>query len=224
MGTRVMIKSYVQILNIGFGIINNTQPVDDKDPEVIMEKVMTMDDPARDIRIIGFRTYDMDTDTGVMSNQSGIYYLEGEEFTYPKVDPEITAFMKNAGIEYEKGQQLIKIKKPNVLVYPFNANDQILDTASVLIKMKVKKEQERRIRLEEEIVTYKNNLVAELKKAAEYIENNQFNTIPLVDTGENSKALNLLGDKGNFQKHIEHMRNIRVEIMAIDKFLRENQL
>ena len=219
-----MIKSFVQILNIGFGIINNTQPVLDTNPEVIMEQVITMDDPARDIRIIGFRTYEMDTDTGVMSNQSGIYYLEGEEFTYPKVDAEITAYMKNAGIEYEKGQQLIKVKKPNVLVYPFNANDKILDTASVLIKMKVKKEHERRARLEEEIVTYKNNLVAELKKAAEYIENNQFNTIPLVDTGENAKALNLLGDKGNFQKHIEHMRNIRVEIMAIDKFLRENQL
>ena len=90
--------------------------------------------------------------------------------------------------------------------------------------MKVKKEQERRKRLEEEILTYKNNLVEELKRAAEYIENNQFNTIPLVDTGENSKALNLLGDKGNFQKHIEHMRNIRVEIMSIDKFLRENQI
>ena len=72
-----MVKSFVQILNIGFGIINNTQPVEDKNPEVIMEKVLAMDDPARDIRIIGFRTYDMDTDTGVMSNQSGIYYLEG---------------------------------------------------------------------------------------------------------------------------------------------------
>src|SRR5574344_1604839 len=218
-----MLKSYVQILNIGFGIINNTQEVDDKNPEVIMEKVLSWDDPARDIRIIGFRTYDVDTDTGLMTNQSGVYYLEGEEFTYPKVDAEITTFMKNAGVEYEKGQQLIKIKKPNILVYPFNANDVILDTAAVLIKMKIKKEEERRVRLEEEIVTYKNNLVLELKKAAEYIENNQFNTIPLVDTGENSKALNVLGDKGNFNKHIEHMRNIRVEIMAIDKFLRENQ-
>ena len=188
------------------------------------EKVLAMDDPARDIRIIGFRTYDMDTDTGMMDNQSGIFYLEGEEFTYPKVDPEITAFMKNAGIDYEKGQQLIKIKKPNVLVYPFNPNDTILDTAAVLIKMKIKKEEERKVRLEEEIVTYKNSLVEELKKAAEYIENNQFNTISLIDTGENSKALNVLGDKGNFQKHIEHMRNIRVEIMAIDKFLRENQM
>ena len=132
--------------------------------------------------------------------------------------------MKNAGIDYEKGQQLIKIKKPNVLVYPFNPNDTILDTAAVLIKMKIKKEEERKVRLEEEIVTYKNSLVEELKKAAEYIENNQFNTISLIDTGENSKALNVLGDKGNFQKHIEHMRNIRVEIMAIDKFLRENQM
>jgi hypothetical protein len=166
----------------------------------------------------------MDPDTGLMSNQSGIYYLEGEEFTYPKVDPEITTYMKTSGIDFEKGQQIIKIKKPNVIVRPFNADDQILDTQAVLIKMKVKKEQERRKRLEEEILTYKNNLVEELKRAAEYIENNQFNTIPLVDTGENSKALNLLGDKGNFQKHIEHMRNIRVEIMSIDKFLRENQI
>ncbi len=219
-----MVKSFVQILNIGFGFINNTQPVDDKNIEAIMEKVIKMDDPAKDIRIIGFRTYDMDTDTGLMTNQSGIYYLDGEEFTYPRVDAEVTTYMKNAGVEYEKGQQIIKIKRPNVLVYPFNANDQILDTQAVLIKMKVKKEEDRRVRLEEEIVTYKNNLVQELKKAAEYIENNQFNTIPLSDTGENSKALNILGDKGNFQKHIDHMRNIRVEIMAIDKFLRENQI
>ena len=219
-----MVKSFVQILNIGFGFINNTQPVEDKNIEAIMEKVIKMDDPSKDIRIIGFRTYDMDTDTGLMTNQSGIYYLDGEEFTYPRVDAEVTAFMKNSGADYEKGQQIIKIKKPNVLVYPFNANDQILDTQAVLIKMKVKKEEERRVRLEEEIVNYKNNLVEELKKAAEYIENNQFNTIPLSDTGEKSKALNILGDKGNFQKHIDHMRNIRVEIMAIDKFLRENQI
>lgn len=219
-----MVKSYVQILNIGFGIINNTQPIESKDPEVIMEKVLDMDDPARDIRIIGFRTYDMDTDTGIMSNQSGIYYLEGEEFTYPKVDPEITAYMKNAGVDYEKGQHLIKIKKPNVLVYTFNSNDTILDTEAVITKIKIMKEEERKLRLEQEIVEYKDSLVAELRKAAEYIENYQFNTIPLIDTGDASKALNILGDKGNFQKHIEHMRNIRIEIMAIDKFLRENRV
>ena len=110
------------------------------------------------------------------------------------------------------------------MVYPFNANDTILDTAAVLIKMKIRKEEERRVRLEEEIVTYKNNLVLDLKKVAEYVENNQFNTIPLVDVGDNVKVLNVLGDKGNFNKHIEHMRNIRVEIMAIDKFLRENAM
>jgi len=219
-----MVKSYVQILNVGFGIINNTQPVDGKDTESIMEMVLEMDDPTKDIRIIGYRTYDMDEDTGIMSNQSGINYLEGEEFTYPKVDPEITNYMKSAGIDFEKGQQIIKIKKPNVIVRPFNSDDQILDTQSVLLKMKIRKEMDRKARLEEEIVTYKNNLVEELKRATECIENNQFNTIPLVDTGEDSKALNILGDKGNFQKHIEHMRNIRVEMMAIEKFLRENQL
>lgn len=219
-----MIKSFVQILNIGFGIINNTEPVEDRNPELVMEHVLSLDDPARDIRIIGFRFYDMDTDTGVMSNQSGIYYLEGEEFTYPKVDNDITTYMKTTNIEFEKGQQLIKIKKPNVLVYPFNANDTILDTAAVLVKMKVKKEEERKARLEEEIIAYKNNLVLELKKVQELVEGNQFNTIPLVEIGEVAKALNILGDKGNFNKHIDHLRNIRVEIMAIDKFLRENAM
>lgn len=218
-----MVKSFVQILNIGFGIINNTEPVSDRNPDSVMEHILSMDDPARDIRIIGFRFYDMDTDTGVMSNQSGIYYLEGEEFTYPKVDNDITTYMKTTNIEYEKGQQLIKIKKPNVLVYPFNANDTILDTAAVLVKMKIKKEEERKARLEEEIVAYKNNLVLELRKVQELLEGNQFNAIPLVDTMDGAgKALNIMGDKGNFNKHINHMRNIRVEIMAIDKFLREN--
>ncbi len=220
-----MIKSFVQILNIGFGIINNTEPVTDRNPDAVMEHILSMDDPARDIRIIGFRFYDMDTDTGMMSNQSGIYYLEGEEFTYPKIDNDITTYMKTTNIDYEKGQQLIKIKKPNVLVYPFNPNDTILDTASVLVKMKIKKEEERKARLEEEIVAYKNNLVLELRKVQELLEGNQFNAIPLIDTSEgDAKALNIMGDKGNFNKHINHMRNIRVEIMAIDKFLRENAM
>ncbi len=220
-----MVKSFVQILNIGFGIINNTEPVADRNPDSVMEHILSMDDPARDIRIIGFRFYDMDTDTGVMSNQSGIYYLEGEEFTYPKVDNDITTYMKTTNIEYEKGQQLIKIKKPNVFVYPFNANDTILDTAAVLVKMKIKKEEERKARLEEEIIAYKNNLVLELRKVQELLEGNQFNAIPLVDTMDGAaKALNIMGDKGNFNKHINHMRNIRVEIMAIDKFLRENAM
>lgn len=220
-----MIKSFVQILNIGFGIINNTEPVADRNPDSVMEHILSMDNPARDIRIIGFRFYDMDTDTGVMSNQSGIYYLEGEEFTYPKVDNDITTYMKTTNIEYEKGQQLIKIKKPNVLVYPFNPNDRILDTQAVLVKMKIKKEEERKARLEEEIVSYKNNLVLELRKVQELLEGNQFNAIPLIGTSEgDAKALNIMGDKGNFNKHINHMRNIRVEIMAIDKFLRENAM
>ena len=87
-----MVKTYVQILNVGFGIINNTEPVETRDTDAIMERVISLDDPARDIKIIGFRFYDMDSDTNMMSNQSGIYYLEGEEFTYPKVDPEITAY------------------------------------------------------------------------------------------------------------------------------------
>ena len=219
-----MVKTYVQILNIGFGIINNTEPVENRDTEAIMERVIGLDDAARDIRIIGFRFYDMDTDTNMMSNQSGIYYLEGEEFTYPKVDADIQAYMKSAGIEYEKGQQLIKIKKPNTLVNHFNPGDQILDTAAVLLKLKVKREEERKARLEEEIKSYKDNLVAELHKIEELVDANQFNTIPMIENGvtENSKSLNIMGDKGNFNKHIEHLRNIRVEIMSIDKFLRES--
>lgn len=219
-----MVKTYVQILNIGFGIINNTEPVESRDKEAIMERVISLDDAARDIRIIGFRFYDMDSDTNMMSNQSGIYYLEGEEYTYPKVDAEITAYMKSAGLEFERGQQIIKIKKPNTLVYPFNPGDEILDTAAVLLKLKVKKEEERKARLEEEINDYKDNLVAELHKIEELVDANQYNTIPMVDIGENAKSLNILGDKGNFNKHIEHMRNIRVELMAINKFLRENAM
>ena len=114
--------------------------------------------------------------------------------------------MKTTNIEYEKGQQLIKIKKPNVLVYPFNANDTILDTAAVLVKMKIKKEEERKARLEEEIIAYKNNLVLKLRKVQELLEGNQFNAIPLVDTMDGAaKALNIMGDKGNFNE-----RNIKV--------------
>ena len=132
--------------------------------------------------------------------------------------------MKANGIEFEKGQQVIKIKKPNTLVRPFNPGDQILDTAAVLLKIKLNKEQERKKRLEEEIKSYKDNLVAELHKIEELVDANQFNTIPMIEIGDSTdaKSLNIMGDKGNFNKHIEHLRNIRVEIMSIDKFIREN--
>ena len=74
---------------------------------------------------------------------------------------------------------------------------------------------------------YRLSLVDEIKKIMEAIETNSFHNIPMVDTeiddSEGCKSLNILNDGGNFNKHIEHLRNQRLEIMNIERFLKENQ-
>lgn len=220
-------ESFVQFLNVGFGIINNTEAVDSWDVDGSMEEALFLDNPNLDIRIIGFRFYDIDPATNAVVKQSGIYYLGGEALTYPKVDADVETVIKNSGRVYEKGQRLIKIEKPNIMIYPYNPNDQILDTAKALAKIKIQKETERLSQLKQGMEDYRLSLVDEIKKIMEAIETNSFHNIPMVDTeiddSEGCKSLNILNDGGNFNKHIEHLRNQRLEIMNIERFLKENQ-
>lgn len=220
-------ESFVQFLNVGFGIINNTEAVDSWDVDGSMEEALFLDNPNLDIRIIGFRFYDIDPATNTVVKQSGIYYLGGEPLTYPKVDPEVETVIRNSGRVYEKGQRLVKIEKPNIMIYPYNPNDQILDTAKALAKIKIQKETERLSQLKQGMEDYRLSLVDEIKKIMEAIETNSFHNIPMVDTeiddSEGCKSLNILNDGGNFNKHIEHLRNQRLEIMNIERFLKENQ-
>lgn len=220
-------ESFVQFLNVGFGIINNTEAVDSWDVEGSLEEALFLDNPNLDIRIIGFRFYDIDPATNAVIKQSGIYYLGGEAITYPKVDPEAEAAIKNSGRVYEKGQRLVMIKKPNVMIYPYNPDDQILDTAKTMAKIKVQKEKDRLNQLKQGIEDYRISLVDELKKIVEAIDTNSFHNVPMVDTelddSDTCKSLNILNDGGNFNKHIEHLRNQRLEIMNIERFLKENE-
>ncbi len=213
-------QNYVQFLNVGFGIINSNEPVESWDRNAAMERAISLDNPDNDVKIIGFRFYEMDN--GIITRQSGVFYLEGEVFTYPKVDNDVSAFIKNTNSNYEVGQELVKIMKPFTMVYKFNPGDEVLDTQAVLANMKVKREQERKVKLEEEIVTYKTRLVNALKSVQTAIEDNQFNNVPLSEIdGTDIKALDILNDRGQFSKHIDHLRNLRVEIMNIDKFIKE---
>lgn len=221
-----MVQSFVQFLNVGFGIINNTQPIERWDNDEAMEKALTIDDPTLDIRIIGYRFYDMETNTNSIVKQSGIYYLEGEIFTYPKIDNDIAIFMKNTNADFPRGQQLIKIKKPYVLVYLFHENDTIVNVESIMSKIKVKKEQERLLKLNQDVVQYKNNLIQALKKIEAAIDENNFNLISLTesDLPDGPKALNILNDQGIFSKHIDYLRNTRIEILNLEKYLNSNPL
>lgn len=217
-----MTQNFVQFLNVGFGIISNNEPIDEWDKEVAMEKALALNSPGNDVRIIGFRFYTMQDN--IITSKSGVYYLEGDLFTYPKVDPDVNNFIKSRNAQFEIGQELIKIMDPYVMVYKFNPGDEIVDTGSIVAKMKVKKEVDRMKKLEEEIVSYKSRLVAALKSVQEAVETNQFNAIVLSEIEDSTvKALDILNDGGDFSKHIEHLRNLRVEIMKIDKFIKETQ-
>lgn len=217
--------SFVQFLNVGFGIINNTKEVESWNIKEMMEEALLLDDPELDIRIIGFRFYDMDPITNVVTKRSGIYYLDGEIIDSPTKDPAVQAFIESSHKQFPKGQRLIKIQKPYTLVYALGNEDTIVDVKPFLAKIQAKKASEQLDRMKNEIEQYKINLIEVLRKIEDAIENNAFNTIPLVDSqyAENSKTLNILNDNGNFNKHIEYLRNKRVEIMNLERKMQEQQ-
>ena len=219
MGFYVMTQSYVQYLNVGLGLINNTEPVSDWNIDDAIESALMLDDNSMDVRIIVFRFYDIETTTNNVIRRSGIYYLQGEIYTFPKIDQEITDFIKNAHIDFPRGQQIIKIKKPYVLVYRYNEDDTIVNVESVLSKIQAKKDEEELASLKSEIIRYKNNLLQELKNISDAIDNSNYHTINLADISETGKALNIMDDNGDFSKHIEYLRNTRLSILNLEKKL-----
>lgn len=214
-----MTQSFVQYLNVGLGLINNTEPISDWNIDDAIESALMLDDTALDVRIIGFRFYDIETTTNNVIRRSGIYYLQGEIFTFPKIDQEITDFMKNAHIDFPRGQQIIKIKKPYVLAYRYNEDDTIVNVEGVLSKIQAKKDEEELAALKSDIIRYKNNLLQELKNISDAIDNSNYHTINLADIGGMGKALNILDDNGDFSKHIEYLRNTRLSILNLEKKL-----
>lgn len=218
-----MNTSYVQYLNVGFGIINNTKVVSSWNLNDCIEEALFLNDPNADILIIGFRFYDIDNETKNVVKRGGINYLQGEVFTYPKVDNDMMAFLRSTNKEYERGQKLIKISKPNTIIYPFNDDDCILDIEPYLASIKAKKTEEEIKNTNIAIENYKQNLVNIIRSIADCIENNSFNKIPTVDSPykEEEKYLDILNDGGNFAKHIDYLRNERLHIITLEKTLNE---
>ena len=216
-----MTQSYVQYLNVGLGLINNTEPISEWNIDDAIESSLMLDDSSLDVHIIGFRFYDIETTNNNVIRRSGIYYLQGEVFTFPKIDQEVTEFIKNANVDFPRGQQLIKIKKPYLLVYKYNEDDTIVNVENVLSKIQAKKDEEQLANLKAEIMRYKNNLLQELRNVCDAIDNSNYHTINLANLpGPNSpKAINLLDDNGDFSKHIEYLRNTRLQILNLEKKL-----
>ena len=110
--------SYVQFLNVGFGIINNTKEVETWNIKEIMEEALLMDNPDLDVRIIGFRFYDLDPVTNHVLKKSGIYYLDGEIVDSPSKDPAVISFLATANKEYPKDSIAFTLSKGGLLFLP----------------------------------------------------------------------------------------------------------
>lgn len=217
--------SYVQYLNVGFGIFNNTREIETWSIEASMEEALMLDDPDTDIRIIGFRFFDMDPSTGALVKQSGIFYLFGEKVTEPKADVDISNFYKKSGKEMPNHGAMIKLTSPYFLVYPFQEGDRRLDTSAVMAKISEKKGQDRLAKIRRSIEEYKTSIVEDLHNIAKALEENSFHLIPMIDSDVSSevKHLNIMNDGGNFNKHIEYLRKQRVELLNIENQMKENR-
>lgn len=221
----IVLASYIQFLNVGLGIINNTKEVESWNIKEMTEEALLMDNPDLDVRIIGFRFYDLDPGTNHILKQSGIYYLDGEIVHHPTNDPSVTAFLSSSNKEFPRSQRLIKIQKPYTLVYPLENEDTIIDVKPFLAKIKEKKTKEHLERMKKDFEEYKTNLVEVLRKIEDAIACNAFNAIPLIDSpsSETSKTLNIMNDNGNFNKHIDYLRNKRIEILNLENKGKETQ-
>lgn len=212
--------SYVQYLNVGFGIFNNTRETSSWSIEASMEEALLLDDPDTDIRIIGFRFFDKNPKTNALIKQSGIFYLSGEVIMNPQNNEEVVEFFQRANKEVPMTNAVIKITSPYKLMYPFHEGDKVLDTSVVMAKINARKGQERLAKIRNGIEDYKNSLVEELKRIANAIEDNSFHTIPMVEGQGEAKHLNILNDGGDFNKHIEYLRKQRVELLNVENSMK----
>lgn len=201
---------YVQYLNVGFGIINNTKEVKEWNVDVAIEEALMIEDEERDIHIIGFLFFEKDYETNQILSQSSIYYLRGNIVEIPSADAQIVSY-------FERKQQtvpivpVVKIQTPFFVIYPYHEGDQIVDLVFAKEKIEFRKKQVRIAKLREELENYKQKLVQELHNIADALEQDEFLLVPLVSGGSNGiQHLDVMGDCGNFQKHIEFLQE-RIE-------------
>lgn len=201
---------YVQYLNVGFGIFNNTKEVKEWNVDVATEEALMTEEKNGDIHIIGFLFFEKDDETNEILFQSGIYYLKGEIVENPSMDLQIVSY-------FEKKQQilpvvpLVKMQSPFFMVYPYRKDDQLINLEFAKEKIALRKKKVRIAILREEIENYKKELVQELHNIANDMEQDEFLLVPLVDgVNEGVRHLDVMGDCGNFQKHIAFLEE-RIE-------------
>lgn len=206
---------YVQYLNIGFGIFKNIQEVKDWDVDLAVEEALSLNDPKQDIQIIGFRFFEKDEKKNNISKTSGIYYFQGEIVKCPCEDGDIVEYYRKKEVQVPS-VPMIKIKTPWLMLYPYEEGDQVLDIASSKEIEMFRKRQADITRLRRDIDSYKENLVEELRKVADMIEAEQFTLLPFASGfGENGESLDILGDGGNFRKHIEYLEDKMKQIRLL---------
>lgn len=206
---------YVQYLNVGFGIFNNIREVKEWNVDVATEEALVLENEEQDIRIVGFRFFEKEEELDQISSESGIYYLKGEVINNPSDDGQIVSY-------YEYRRQplpkvpLVKIQSPFFLLYPYGEEDQFVDTHLAKEKIALRKKQARIATLRQEISDYKQSVVQEIRKIADAMEEEEFLLVPLTkETGEEQQYLDILGDHGNFKKHISYLEEKIAEITKL---------
>lgn len=195
---------YVQYLNVGLGIFNNIREVKEWNADVAIEEALSLENEEQDIRIVGFRFFEKDENTQQIVSESGIYYLQGEIVSNPSDDSQIVSYFENR-MQPLPIIPLVKIQSPFFLIYPYREEDQVVDTFLAKEKIALRKKQARVNILREEIKEYKEAVVRELRKVADAMEEEEFLLIPLINNvveEEEVQHLDILGDGGNFKKHI----------------------
>ena len=190
-----------------------------------IEEALTAENKERDIHIIGFLFFEKDNETNQILTQSGIYYLQGEIVEIPSCVIQIVSY-------FERKQQtlpivpLVKVQSPFFMVYPYHEGDQLVDLTLAKEKIALRKKQVRIAVLRDELENYKQTLVQELRNIASALEQDEFLLVPLVDgVCDDVQHLNIMGDCGNFRKHImfleEHIEELTRLQLPEGKMCRE---
>lgn len=222
-----MNKQFIQYISLGIGLIENVQEVSNRIIEENVEKALKLEEDSKDIKIIGFRFFDRAKDNSIC-NISGVFYLNGEVYTYPKISTELLQFIHNIGVDYKKGQQLIVTGSYTPMIYEFTKDDKILDIEDIKKRLERKRQKEREVNLTLEITKYKEKLCLCLEKIAGSIRANEYKYIPLkgleIEAQENPKykevfVLDILNDGGDFKVHIDQLKYMYKELHSLEESL-----
>ena len=202
---------FVQYLNVGYGLFKSTKQIKKWDTDIAIGEILRFEHKNPEIKIIAFRFFEKDMEKGQIIKKSGVYYMNGIAVEHPETDSEVVAYLQKRKQDIPNFP-VVKLYHPFFMLYPYKKDDCIIEVSNDGRDIEKRKKQAKIKELRQEVESYKEELVFELRKIADALEAEEFQFISLTNGDNGKKYLNLYGDLGDFGKHLQFIEGHKKEI------------